>query len=709
MVARGRLYTTLPKTRSHFDALDAECREIRDAVAAFDPHPSGKVINAPCCFDIESTSFEHDGRHVATMYMWSFAIGGWYRYGRTWEDFADLLALLETALGLGEDLRLVVYVHNLPYEFQWLMYRLEWRKVFAIRDRKVIRAETDCFEFRCSLALTGYSLANVGKNLVRHRITKAVGDLDYDLMRHSRTPLTDREIGYAVRDTLVVNCRILELIEDYGHISKIPQTKTGIVRRRMRGVCFNADNVAFYRHLMKSMQITVPEYEAAKRAYMGGFTHASLLHIGQTLRGVVSKDEASAYPAALVAEEYPTGPGHTAPPINSEEQLWHFLNRYCCIFDLEIVGLQPRVFHEHILSRSRCWVCENAVVDNGRVISADRVCTTLTDVDFRCLVKWYRWEYCRVASLHWWEKALMPTPFIEELLTMYEEKTTLKGVAGMEAEYMASKDDINSTYGMCCTDPVRPEYVFSDGWQPPVPPDVNHAIGKYNRSYTRFLSYLWGVFCTAYARRNLTDMIYQIGSDYVYADTDSVKYRNPEKHQHLFERYNALITARIRVNLVRHGIDPDRAAPKTSKGVPKPLGVWEDDGEYRLFKTLGAKRYMIMDEEGRVNLTVSGVDKRTAVPWLINRYGRYGVFNAFDDGLIIPGTDDAGRPVCGKLTHWYVDEPFETILADYRGVAYPVHELSCVSLAPSAYELSLSPGYMELLNRKNYLFMETGI
>ncbi|MBD4491552.1 hypothetical protein GUG78_06620, partial [Xanthomonas citri pv. citri] len=67
---------------------------------------------------------------------------------------------------------------------------------------------------------------------------KLVGDLDYSLLRHSKTPLTQKEIGYCLNDIKVVMCYIQELIEQYKNITHLPITKTGFVRKYCRSVCF---------------------------------------------------------------------------------------------------------------------------------------------------------------------------------------------------------------------------------------------------------------------------------------------------------------------------------------------------------------------------------------------------------------------------------------------------------------------------------------
>ncbi|MEM1506600.1 hypothetical protein RG959_25010, partial [Domibacillus sp. 8LH] len=65
--------------------------------------------------------------------------------------------------------------------------------------------------------------------------------------------------------------------------------------------------------------------------------------------------------------------------------------------------------------------------------------------------------------------------------------------------------------------------------------DVNEEIEKYNSSRKRFLYYAWGIWVTAYARRNLWTGILAVGNDYIYSDTDSLKVLNYEKHEPYIE------------------------------------------------------------------------------------------------------------------------------------------------------------------------------
>ena len=195
---------------------------------------------------------------------------------------------------------------------------------------------------------------------------------------------------------------------------------------------------------------------------------------------------------------------------------------------------------------------------------------------------------------------------------------------------------------------------------------------------------------TAYARRNLFTGIYEFGNDYVYSDTDSVKGINIEAHQEYINAYNQKITYKLEKALKWHGIPLEAIRPKTNKGVEKPLGVWDYEGIYTRFKTLGAKRYMT-EKNDAISITVSGVNKSTAVPFIIQKYGKNHAFDAFQEDLYIPA--DA----TGKMTHTYLDEDMCGIIIDYTGKSMKYFEHSGVHLEGAEYSLSLAQAYIDYL------------
>ena len=198
-----------------------------------------RLANIPCGFDIETSSFYIGSEKYSLMYEWTFGMGEYITYGRTWDSFVILLRAVSQVLALNDRKRLVVYVHNLPYEFQFMRKHFTWSKVFFLEERKPVYAITDFgVEFRCSLKLSNKSLAATANDLLKYPVKKMVGDLDYSKIRHSRTPMTAEELKYCENDVRVILNYIQEKIESDGGITHIPLTNTGYVRRYCKNACF---------------------------------------------------------------------------------------------------------------------------------------------------------------------------------------------------------------------------------------------------------------------------------------------------------------------------------------------------------------------------------------------------------------------------------------------------------------------------------------
>ena len=127
----------------------------------------------PASFDIETTNYVENGVKKACMYTWSFCICGWCVTGRTWEEWLECLDILHKRLDTNDQKILIIYVHNLDFEFQWMRKWLEWEAVFALDQRRPCYARTKTgIEFRCSYILSGASLEYVGNNLQKYQIRK---------------------------------------------------------------------------------------------------------------------------------------------------------------------------------------------------------------------------------------------------------------------------------------------------------------------------------------------------------------------------------------------------------------------------------------------------------------------------------------------------------------------------------------------------------
>jgi len=671
-----------------------------------------EYLNIESAFDIETTSIKLQGdEKSAFMYIWMFGIGYGENvyYGRTWKQFIDLCKILQKTYGLNKNKRLVVYVHNLGYEFQFMRKYFEWENVFAVGERKPIKALcTYGIEFRDSYILSGYSLAKTGENLQKHNIQKLTGDLDYSLIRTQHTTLTDEEMAYCNNDIEVVNAYINEQIEQYGDITKIPLTNTGRVRSYVRNNCYytsknhrksSKGKYYRYRKIMNDLTVTKDEYVRLKRAFMGGFTHANANYSGQLLEGVTSIDFTSSYPSVMLAEQYPMSRGKEVQIKNISHLEW-YCNKFCMLFDIKLHNVRSKIPQENYISESKCYVLKGAEINNGRVYSAEELAMTITNVDYDIIKQCYEWDGISVTNVIRYHKGYLPKPIIESILKLYQDKTVLKGVEGYEVEYLLSKGMLNSVYGMCVTDIVKDEHTYLDEWGKE-PANIEEQIQKYNESKNRFLYYPWGVWVTAYARKNLWTGILALGNDYVYSDTDSIKMLNYEKHLDYIGWYNTMTVQKLQEMCKHYKIDDKLLEPKTKKGERKMIGIWDYEGTYSRFKTLGAKRYLVQEGD-KLFLTVAGLSKQNGINYMIEQCnGDYEkVFHMFNDELYVP----AERT--GKMTHTYIDEKQEYRIKDYQGNDSTISVESGIHLEPCDFTLSISKQYGKFLDQfmKGYLF-----
>lgn len=670
-----------------------------------------QYFNIPASFDIETTSFiasnNEDGEPIkaATMYIWQMGFNGTVVYGRTWDEWFDCLEELIDYLELSESRRLIIYVHNLGYEFQFIRNYFEWDKVFAIKQRRPVYAIYQGLEFRCSYFLSNYSLAYIGDNLLhKYPVKKLVGDLDYSKIRHTETVLTDKELDYCINDVKVVMSYIQEKIEQDGDITKIPLTNTGYVRNYCRKECFfegvdetneleRKRTLMNYRAIMKSLQIqTKDEYEQMQKAFMGGFTHASALYSGKVMNDVGSADETSAYPAVMVTEYFPMSKGEFIGAVEDDRLFSYYLSKYCCLFDIQFLNLKPKVEFENILSQSRCIIKGKSIINNGRVVSAENLITTITELDYDTIHKFYTWDYIKVFNMRIYTRGFLPRPLIMSVLELYGDKTTLKGIEGKEVEYLVSKNMINASFGMMVTAVIRDEYEYTDEWLR-TEADVDSQLASYNTNFNRFLYYGWGVWVTAHARHNLFSAIYEFGNDYIYSDTDSIKGINFDDHLEYFKNYNNNMINKLLTVCNHYKIPFSKCSPKTKKGETKMLGVWEREEGYLRFKTVGAKRYIYEHLNGEMGMTVSGLNKNFALPWLLedNDNNHDVIFENFGEGLFIP------EKHTGKNTLTYIEDEMTGTLVDYLGKKAKWHEMSSIHMEPQSYFMSLIGDYIKYL------------
>lgn len=683
--------------------------ELPEADLVYDRKSKVRYFNLPCAFDIETTNINDDPKNrMAFPYHMQLMIGSYFITCRTIEQLGQVFSKIQHFYGLDGKKRLIMYVHNLPFEFQFIRCYFHFCDCMSKSQRQVYKVFFDQFgiEMRDSCALSGMSLAKTAENLTEHTIRKLKGDLDYRPVRFPSTKITDAERGYCFNDVKIICCYIEEQIKMYhGDITRIPLTNTGRVRRHVRNHCFHPEKdektgkmYSPYKRIIRRLTLEPLEYGYLKGAFLGGYTHANAMYSTKLLKDVHSIDFTSSYPTVMMSEQYPMSKGAFIDNMNitSYNDFVKFLNDRLAVVDVELwdIETKPEVPDDY-LSDSRARAKQDVVQNNGRIHKASYIHVLLTNIDLEMVVKSYSFTSIKINSGWFYFKNYLPKEIIECVLEFYWDKTTLKGIKGKEAEYLLKKGMLNSCYGMCVTDICKDEEncTFEKGWSIN-PANVDMAIDKYNKDPNRFLSYAWGVFITAYARRNLFTGIMSMGKDYVYCDTDSIKFINMDKHKAYIDDYNRNIIRKCTECLEHWDLDPAMLAPKNKKGEVKQIGIWDYEGKYDYFKTLGCKRYLTY-KDGEFDLTCAGLPTKAGLNALLaDGNDIQGVFSRFNQTFDVPVGD------ADKLGHFYRDTSFEYSGVDKNGKYDRITYRSCCVLFDIGFKVNFSDLYQLYLDNR---------
>lgn len=553
-------------------------------------------------FDIESTSTLYNEEHIGFMYIWQATIGDssntwkFSCHGRTWFEWFDFEQNIRKVLNINENERLVIYVHNLSFEYQFLRNLEEFRTTFATDKRKVLKATTEWQEYRCSYKLSNMSLDKFCKYTnAPHK--KATEYFDYSRIRTCNTYLTDLEMYYILCDVLGLHEAICKLLEE-DTLATIPLTSTGYVRRDCRNAMkTNPKNFAWFKKCALSKEV----YTLIEEAKRGGDTHANRHYAGQILEDVESYDFSSSYPFCMCCKYYPVTRFNKVNKIG-EGELQTYLDKKCCIFRVYFkdLNIKPEKTNPYIsFSKCRDFTKNGVQCFNGRVLHADVISMTVTELDFDIIQREYTWADIAVSDFYIADRGMLPLEIRQEIIKFYEHKTSLKGVD--DYLYAKDKNKLNAIFGMAFTNPVHLTVLFdieSNEWKTEMP-DIEVILKEYSRNRNNFLPYAVGLYTTAHARHNLRDIIDIAGCGNVYNDTDSSKIWGVDVSEKI-EEYNKEVIALAE----KYGAYAD-----DRKGNRHYMGVAEKEEGYELFRTWGAKKYCVV-QNGKLKLTLAGVDKK---------------------------------------------------------------------------------------------------
>ena len=635
-----------------------------------------------------SSEYWNNLEPVSLCYIWQFSVNDTVYYGRSIEEFKQVIE------DIPKDIHIIIWVHNLSFEAHFLMNIFNDLSMFCRQSHKPIYLYSEShknIEFRCSYMLTRLSLATWGEQL---GCKKLVGDLDYEKIRTPLTALKPKELAYCSRDCEVVYKGIQDYLKRYDTQWDIPLTQTGTVRREVKNL-LTSDS-----QYVKAMKRLVPrdaaEYNRLRKTFAGGYTHANRSKAGivQTggIDGIIEHyDFASSYPCELVKQKYPCAPwvytGRHEMPTDEDFKKFGYLML------LYFENIECITFNTYIQS-SKCTGA-GFRYDNGRIISAEYLEIWVTEQDYLTIRDTYRWNKMIVKRLYYSYKKYLPTPFIKYLLELYGNKATLKGSKEGTAEYdllMQSKQYINSLFGMAVTALVQADVHFNNSnreFTTDILTDkkVQEHLDKLRswnpREKRYFLNYSWGVWCTAYARRDLWRCILGENSendiDVIYADTDSIFING----RHDFTWYNKETVTALDIAMDYHKLPRDLTRPVDRKGKPHQLGVFDKEDDIIEMITLGAKRYVERrTSDEKLHLTVSGINKE-AVYMLDDN------IENFCDGLNF----DKDFPTIRKRLPTYINnQPPLTWPDGYKSTCK-----SGVNLRRNGYKLTVTDEYKALI------------
>lgn len=576
-----------------------------------------KIINYSTDFLTMDTETSHTDLVTSWIYQWACKIKKIYIYGRRPSELIDLLIRLAEHYNLSAEKKIIIYFHNSSYDLQYLKHYLKQYdpecNFLAIDAHSIVIC--DCLGFRilCSYKLTNLSLAQLCKNYAQ-TYDKAVGEIDYNIVRYQDQELTDNDWFYMFSDVAAQYDGIRGYLNamGYKYAFQAPFTSTGFVRTACRKAARQEET---WREEFQKSALDLEQYNLCRWAFMGGVCIASFLYAGETIRTdkLRHKDFTSSYPARQILDYMPVGAPSWYGDVEDREELDELLNNYCCVFELTLydVHIKPGVTAPCIPS-SKCIGMKNPVRVNGKIVHATQLTIAVTEIDF----KWIKKQYdakggFKVHNMLIFERGEMPDWFKKEVMQYFTNKCTLKDTDLLL--YSKSKALLNCIYGMTATAILRDEYeldadcIFVPKQYEDAEADKVKRLKKYYRSYNSFMPYQFALYTTAFARDALYTMIECVGyENFLYCDTDSAFYIETPENKIRMEEYRQYCV--------------DRAKKAGGFVGNKFLGEPTDEPPIRAFRALHSKCYAMEEydkESGeyKLQVVIAGIPKKS-IKWI---------------------------------------------------------------------------------------------
>ncbi|MCQ2088081.1 MAG: hypothetical protein MJZ37_08495 [Bacilli bacterium] len=720
-----------------------------------------------CGFDTESTTITHKAPDFVTprgrvikgkttvidcfCYTFQVAVGtGYYAIFRYMYQFLDFFENLIAAVNEinaenNTNALCIMWVANLAHEWAFVKHRLHERfgiqKLFAKTERDPLYIRCGNVELRECIGLFGHSLADIADNWTETK--KLKGDLDYNLIRHAETKLTDfdpyiigyeydknkrlipkykySEKQYSINDVRILTEMHQNVVQTYiqenGAI-KLPTTASGFVRLKLKTAIRNNkhltewrehyndthakpinDNITLLKRQNRFMIDSEYQWHICRNySYAGGLAGSNYDYIGKPLKGVVCADITSDYPAQFTHHLYPSGRIHHC---GGEEYAEHRDKPYFVVLHIKkmrsknahsvysvhkILNLKGDMYTEYGKPR-------NIIDYNGKIWQGENIIAIWNDVDLQAYRENYEMEYQIIEMWYFDRYHKIDNWLLESMWDDYEIKSKLKADnKHKDAEYKQiyndAKRDVNTYYGVCATRLHDLLNALDD--------DLNfYAEEEQKFSKTRWQFWLnpyYAFWCTSYARALLIHYIAKYPDCIVQYDTDSLYY--------IKSKGSELEKAMLKYNEILYKKNERIFRKRENKKLFRDLGCWDFDPPYRQFLALGAKKYIKEDEEG-IQTVIAGLPKQ-AIPrktkeQKLQPFEYYNPLKKFmetnDSRIIIE------HMFSNKFASVYCDHPTKnyTKITDYQGKTINQELSSYHAIVPIDFTLSIAYDFLQHL------------
>lgn len=583
--------------------------------------------------DTETSHNHNEDAPECWIYQWAFAFNKGLYFGRKPSELITKLKELIEFYNIDDKHKLIIFIHNLPYDFSYLCLFLQSAfgdpvNVLASEPHKpFIVGYSNGLEFRCSYKLSNDSLERWGHKLgIAH--PKMSGAIDYDVIRYQQSKLNRDDWRYMFTDCIALDeCINKQMIMYDDNIITMPFTSTGYPRRtifREYNGTGKHDKKNKERVKFKDTALDKDSYIACNEEFSGGITHGNRHYKGKILQGDIRhRDFVSHYPTQQ----------HKLFPM---EKLAHFTNdttldalapyadEYFILCHVKLTNVRvrskkitlPYLQTSHVMRYHSQGI--RVLDDNGRIIQFKgstymwleyrelKLITEQYSIQYMDITKTYR---SKLGNLPGWmvntiDKHFKGKSDKKDALKEAEKSEEIKEIIlQMSLDLLKDKNLLNGIFGVSATNPVRQEIELKgDIWEiKPVNEDtITEKLEGYYKSYKHCMRYQWGIQTTLLARLQLMEIYKIIGPDnYIYADTDSMFYFSTPDIEAALDEYNA--------KCKQWAMDTG-AYITTDKGQIITYNAFLDEGEkITEFTFLHSKCYAYTTDDGKLHCTIAGV------------------------------------------------------------------------------------------------------